>query len=399
MISREEHQVVVNDAWTRLRSCGTYVPQIHGTFPGSPALAGYRHRDDGVIAMRSEERPALRTNVVSLAGLTLGLLVAVAILGVRCAGVAGQEARATARATAYVSHIYDDADTVDLTWTDAQGVEHVTVVQVDAPLAMDSTATVRYDPGNAAGLVFPAEDEAFPPPGDWQSRCLPVVLAAYAFLVLLVGARLALNLRAARMPEASWRAVPLLATYGSGLAQWYAGYLRLIPPGDVGAFVQRVYWHPALDRMPNWADFSRGGEVSVRVGPWPFRRAVVTLPDGTRLWPAGRLRRRIPWGWSHDDRPVGAPHHRMPTRDLIIAILAFSAFELAGFVDFFIGTAILGLLFGLIFFLWGWYGGEAICGDGLRAFDVVPRGPVQNPRGSSSRRLRRKKTSRQNRAS
>ncbi|MFI7130327.1 hypothetical protein ACIBQ1_31870 [Nonomuraea sp. NPDC050153] len=336
-----------------------------------------------------------------MTGLTLGMLVAVAILGVRCAGVAAQEARATARATAYVSHV-DDKDvpeTVGLTWTDSEDVEHFTVVQGGGLLTLESVVAIRYDPGNPADLVFPAEQEAFPPPGDWQSRYLLAMLATYVFLGVLVGARLALNLRADRMPEASWRAMPLLVTYGSSLARWYTGYLRLIPPDDERGFVQRVYWHPALDRMPYWADFFRGGKVSVRVGPWPFRRAVVTLPDGTRLWPAGRLRRRIPWGWSHDDRPVGAPHHRMPTRDLILAILALSALEVAGFLDFFIGMATLGLVFGLIFFLWGWFGGEAICGDGLSAFGVVPRGPVQNPRGSSPRRLRRKKTPRQNRAS
>ncbi|MFD1547766.1 hypothetical protein [Nonomuraea guangzhouensis] len=338
-----------------------------------------------------------------MTGLTLGMLVAVAILGVRCADVAAQDARATVRATAYVSHVHDDdsdgPEAVGLTWTDSQGVEHVTIVQVGGRLALDSAVAVRYDPGNPGGLVFPAEEEAFPPPGDWQSRYLLALLATYVFLGVLVGARLALNVRAKRMPEASWRAMPLLVTYGSSLARWYTGYLRLVPPGDARGFVQRVYWHPALDRMPYWADRALGGKVLVRVGPWPFRRAVVTLPDGTRLWPAGRLRRRIPWGWSAEERPVGAPHHYMPTRDLIIAILALSALELSGFVDFFVGMASLGLVFGLIFFLWGWYGGEAICGDGWWAFDVIPRGPVQNPRGSSPRRHRRKKTPQQNRAS
>ena len=144
---------------------------------------------NAIAVLRRIARGLLASHVPGqlAAGFTLGMLVAVAILGVRCADVAAQEARATARATAFVSsvHVNDDNDTqdaADLTWTDSRGVEHVTFLQVGEPLHLEAEVAVRYDPGDPGGLVFPAEAEAFPPPGDWQRRYLLGMCAAYVLL-------------------------------------------------------------------------------------------------------------------------------------------------------------------------------------------------------------------------
>ncbi|MEU6377599.1 hypothetical protein [Streptomyces sp. NPDC046909] len=59
-----------------------------------------------------------------------------------------------------------------------------------------------------------------------------------------------------------------------------------------GSRWQRVMWHPALDDLPDRVPVTVHGH----------RRAVIVLPDGTRLVPLGRLRRAAP---SHT--PLEAP--------------------------------------------------------------------------------------------
>ncbi|TKK89573.1 hypothetical protein FDA94_09285 [Herbidospora galbida] len=50
------------------------------------------------------------------------------------------------------------------------------------------------------------------------------------------------------------------------------------------ALLQPVLWSPDLERLVD------GTIVNIRVGRGPLRRAVIDLPDGGRLWPAGRAR-------------------------------------------------------------------------------------------------------------
>ena len=310
-------------------------------------------------------RPVVRTNAVSVAGVTFGVLVAVAVLAVHVANVWAQETRATARATASVSSVRVDRrgneTAADLRWTDADGTAHLTRVQVTDEFdpTLDSPLVVRYDPGDPRGLVFPAEGEEFPPPGDWQRYALLAVLAVYPAMLLALGARLLLNLRATRAPAATWLSEPLLLTYSWKGSRSFAGYLRLIeePTGDEPGrrYLQRVYWDPALDRI------RRGEPVTVQVAGGPLRRAVVTLDDGTRLWPAGRLRRRKPFGWLEQRRPVGAQHRRLPTREHLAVVAAAALLPMFG-PD--AAIAFAGVSFALVYFAWGLYGGEAVCSDG-----------------------------------
>ncbi|MFI7635241.1 hypothetical protein [Nonomuraea sp. NPDC049400] len=310
---------------------------------------------------------------MSLGGFLLGMSVAVAVLGARVLDVSAQEARATARTTASVVELFfdgaDNQTAAHLEWFDADGVAHVTLVQVggDRELGPGVGLAVRYDPGRPDDLVFPGRDGEFPPPGDWQARILLALLAAVSGLLLLLGARLLLNLRAARAPAAVWRAAPRLLTAEARGARWFAGYLRLtaepVGGGPVRRYLQRVYWDPALDRMPRRKRSRDGVPVQVHVGGWPFRRAVVLLDDGTRLWPAGRLRRRAPRKWVVESRPATARRRSRPgwgSVGLIVMATGCGAFGLYGPA---IGLAAAGVGFATVYYIWGWYGGEVICGS------------------------------------
>jgi hypothetical protein len=71
--------------------------------------------------------------------------------------------------------------------------------------------------------------------------------------------------------------------------------------------LQRVIWDPAINRL------CPGDPVLVRRHG---RYAVVDLPDGTRLWPAGTLRVSDPRGWKLIERPSNAraEFHRLRER-------------------------------------------------------------------------------------
>jgi hypothetical protein len=348
------------------------------------------------------DRPAGRTSVVSVAGFTIGMLVAIGSLAAGVVSIGAANARATARATGTVGELYgdDSVSAMGVAWADADGAEHVTLVQTgsDTPDTLGSQFTIRYDPADPAGLVFPAEGEEFPPPGDGSRYLLLALMVVLPVPLLLLGARLLLNLRAARAPESRWRAGAVLLTYGPPYVRWFAGYLELVPePGGeepVDIYVQRVYWDSALDRIAPGHSIHRGDPVSVRLGAKPFRRAVVTLHDGTRLWPAGRLRRSSPWGWNEKPRPVLAPTRLFPW-GLFAAITVMAGIEVVAWPGFGFAVPTAALIFALVFYMWGWYGGEVICGDGYEPDEW--RRMIQTRRGSSPRRTRRKKTPRQNR--
>jgi type IV secretory pathway VirB2 component (pilin) len=108
--------------------------------------------------------------------------------------------------------------------------------------------------------------------------------------------------RAARVPAEARQVVPLMGVFRS----LHAPYLVLVAPhhpmpGDPGfryergvAELQRVLWDPAINTL-------RVGDTVLvhRRG----RRAVVDLPDGSRLWPSGPLRAKEPRSWTFMERP------------------------------------------------------------------------------------------------
>jgi hypothetical protein len=108
--------------------------------------------------------------------------------------------------------------------------------------------------------------------------------------------------RVARAPAEPRQVVPLIGVF-RGLR---APYLALVAPhhplpGDPGfryergvAELQRFLWDPAINTL-------RVGDTVLvhRRG----RRAVVDLPDGSRLWPSGPLRAKEPRSWTLLERP------------------------------------------------------------------------------------------------
>ncbi|MEV0234186.1 hypothetical protein [Nonomuraea sp. NPDC050786] len=325
--------------------------------------------------------------MVSLGGFTLGASAAFGVLAVQAAGVVDAELHATARAMATVRFIEFDGqgnpEMFHLDWSDGRN-SHQTVIQAESErFVQGSVLSIRYDPADPGGLVFPAEDDGIPPPGDMLRRAPFVVAGLYGLGLVLALARSLLNRRAAGAADVRWRARSLtLGSSRRGIV-WFSQYLELIPERGARPYYQRVYWDPAFDQL------AKGPKAQVRIGGWPFRRAVVIAGDGTRLWPAARLRRRTPKGWKKWDRPMGRPYWHGPSRVLLVSIMGVTASGLFRLDALLYLLPVLALLAGFVCLLWGWYGGQP-----LYRSDVEPRRgpPPQNLRGSGARRPPRKKT-------
>ncbi|MFG6200221.1 hypothetical protein [Nonomuraea sp. JJY05] len=334
--------------------------------------------------------------MVSLGGFTLGALVAFGVLAVQAAGVADAESRATARSMATVEYIDFDGqgnpEMFHLNWSDGRN-SHQTMIQADSEhFVQGSVLPIRYDPADPGGLVFPAGHEDVPPPGDMLRRAPFVVAGIYGLGLVLVLARFLLNRHAASAAEARWQVRPLILEYRTKGVRWFSPYLKLVPERGARPYYQRVHWDPAVDER------AEALKAQVRIGGGPFRRAVVITGDGTRLWPAGRLRRRTPRGWEESDRPLGKPYWHGPGWVLVASITGVTAAGLLRLDALLYLVPVLALLVGLLCLMWGWYGGRPLYRSPGYAPGVEPRpGPPQNPRGSSPRRGRRKKTPPRNR--
>ncbi len=116
--------------------------------------------------------------------------------------------------------------------------------------------------------------------------------------------------------------------------------------------LQPVLWSPALERLAD------GAVVDIRLGRGPLRRAVIDLPDGGRLWPAGRAR------VVHDGPRVSSAPPESTWPSLLLAVVSLgSGAALAFLLKGALGTAALpiGLAAGagLGAHLWAWSGGFA----------------------------------------
>jgi hypothetical protein len=164
------------------------------------------------------------------------------------------------------------------------------------------------------------------------------------------------NARARSAPTSEWRVRICLATR-RGLV---GGVLVSLTPVDatvvpVGRYWQRVLWSPALGEL------ARDQVVRARLRPGRFGRAVIESPDGSLIWPAGRLRRRAPltpraWppSWRRD-RPRLGPFVALcalliPLAGGIVVRAALSAPPRAV-------AAFAVCCYALWFHLWGWLGG------------------------------------------
>jgi uncharacterized protein DUF3592 len=263
----------------------------------------------GKTSMHTARRIVVRSLVLSAVGIVMALLaLTIPILEERAA-----DARAVIEVDGVITRtgLGEGDDVAEVTWRDRAGASHTSRFTFGYPEEWPTGTTfpVRYDPDAPSGRIFAA-------PGfdDYLiSRLDGLVLGlAGALLVVIVfaGAWCARGLltRSARgAPVSSWQAVPMIGVSKRAAA----AVIVLVPPersvnvdplddeGMVmpdGARWQRVYWDPALDRIPP------GEVVSAQISSRVTRRAVVELSDGTRIWPAGRLRRRPHWGWTYAPR-------------------------------------------------------------------------------------------------
>jgi hypothetical protein len=265
---------------------------------------------------RSLRHPARRIVVLSVGGLTLGMLVAIVVSAVPVLQYYEADSRAVAEASGVVTRagLGDDKDEGEVAWRDAAGAPHLarsTFYHPDQWPAGEPFA-VRYDPAKPGGQVFPARGFDGYVESSVSGDVALLVAVTLIYLLMLAGwlVRGLLAWAAASGTVSYWLALPLdgvsqrahsptLALVPKAMAETGdpegQGYGVVLPEGSRW---QRVLWDPALDRM------QPGEVVTARIGSGWARRAVVELPDGTRIWPAGRLRTRPYWGYQYDFRPA-----------------------------------------------------------------------------------------------
>ncbi|MFI5795405.1 hypothetical protein [Streptomyces sp. NPDC051677] len=242
--------------------------------------------------------PALRVGLLGVAVTLTGYALFAAWLGLHLQRYADARDRATASAVGVVvEDDVDDEDDVRVRWTDAGGHAHVQRFGI--------YDTDRYTEGARFPVAYDADDptpKGFPADGDETAAeddlIFPVVLGGVVALLLTCvwvwrGLRFRLRVRRPGRPMTG------RVLYGRRLASPWRDprttWLALTAPEDDRHW-QRVMWHPALDEL--------SGEVEVtvhRAGGTSLRPAAVTLPDGTRLVPLGKLRRHRPPFLSFDD--------------------------------------------------------------------------------------------------
>ncbi|GKQ34326.1 hypothetical protein [Streptomyces sp. A012304] len=246
--------------------------------------------------------PALRVGLLGVAVALIGYALFAAWLGFHAERYLDARDRATATAVGVVveDRIGDEGD-IRVRWRDGAGREHVQrfgVYDVDR-YAEDRPFPVAYDPGSADPRGFPADSDETAAEDDFL---VPIALGA-AVALLLTGVWALRGLRFVRTARRPGRPMTASVHLGRRPARWrepMTTWLRLEPSATeagarAGTRWQRVMWHPALDDVtgpvPVTAHHAGPGR-----GP-----AVVTLPDGTRLVPLGRLREGPPVNVRFDD--------------------------------------------------------------------------------------------------
>ncbi|SMF15514.1 hypothetical protein [Streptomyces sp. Amel2xC10] len=234
--------------------------------------------------------PALRWGLLGVTVTLVGYALFAAWFGLRLSHHYDALDRATATAPGVV--VEDGIGTEDdirVRWTDDEGrthVQHFGVYDTDR-YSEGARFPVRYAPGGTEG--FPADpDETV----DEDDLIAPVFLGALTALPL-AGVWVWRGVRFLGTARRPGRPMTVRVHRGGRRTTWLGPttWLELTAP-DGTRLWQRVMGHPALAETP--------AATPVRVHQRSRRRAVVALPDGTRLVPLGRLRRH-PAVWFLDE--------------------------------------------------------------------------------------------------
>jgi hypothetical protein len=244
----------------------------------------------------NRQHPALRVALLGVAAALVGFVVIALLLGwqAHAYGVARDSAVAVAPGTVVEDGLGDSGD-IRVRWADRSGREHLQrfpIYNVER-YTKGRAFAVAYDPAKPAVHGFPSDPEEVSAQDD---LVVPIGIAGLiaAALLLTWGLRGVLFSRAGARPGQPMVAVALtgqLTDSGPvslGNSSWFT---LANPTAPHQAFRwQRVMWHPAIDSTDSPVDVVVHGDMQSR------RRVVLELPDGIRLVPIGRLRRRSPRG-------------------------------------------------------------------------------------------------------
>jgi hypothetical protein len=172
---------------------------------------------------------------------------------------------------------------LELTWTDADGVEHTSTVHTARPsdIAVGSQVSVRYQPDNP--------DRVFVTGDDTTSRLTDlsfgILLAALLTVAIVVASAVHVARRRAaeRRPATTLPVAYARSRFGITRRAWLvveeSGHTWWVP----------VHWDPILETL--------GPGEKALVHGRPSQNRVVTVDiDGTHVWQAGRHRSRPPRG-------------------------------------------------------------------------------------------------------
>lgn len=259
--------------------------------------------------------PAWFAAGVSIAAVLIPCLLVAATAGILAYRYQRAERGATVQAEAVVerARLGEYGEGIQVRWTDQHGNPHTQRFEVVDPAVypQGSAYGVRYDPRHP-GRAFPADTDGTYLPTDNTSLALLGACLLAPLLLAPWGVRLVAIRRSLARPGMPYQAMALIGRHKKAarltrpfvaliptelpLPQW--GYEVGVVELPEGSRLQGVMWHPALDAL------EPGTRVLVHARPTQRLGAVVVLPDGTRLWPAGRLRRSVPVWWRLPPRPA-----------------------------------------------------------------------------------------------
>ena len=254
------------------------------------------------------------------------------------------------------------ADVGEVVWQDQHHVSHTARFHFAYPDEWNTgdRFDVSYDAGDPAARVYAAPPFEDSVEDERDATWVGVFLTAITFVLGVLGwlVRGLFSLRARSAPVSEWH-VQLALGVKRRVTNYI--YLVLVPVGAVppeapvppaGERWQRVIWSPALAGLVN------GGTVRVRLRPGYFGRAVVEAPDGSLIWPSGRLRKRptlsaVTWpaSWTLARPVVSRGMLAFAYVTPFVAILRVGLSDLTDMIAF------IAMMYGLWFFLWGMNGG------------------------------------------
>lgn len=212
------------------------------------------------------------------------------------------------------------------------GSRHVTAVSV--------TALCLGLPVGAAVQVAEGESTA----------ALAIGAVLIGFLSTWAG-RWILNRKAASAERVEW----LVRAHVGSNKLGKCPMLRLSPLNGGTSYWQRVMWHPWLD------DMAEDEILWIRIGGRGLaRRAIVEFPEGTRIMPAGRLRRWSYFGWDNGNPPPprvdGFPFPPWIWVGVPVWAGLFGGFQMSP-GEWSGAATMVPVMVGTMLHYWGWMGG------------------------------------------